>query len=137
MRDLAIEPASGRKQSDSWSKRERGFIPVLFGFSIPVDATPQQIYREAFIAMLSYSYEPKETSRLVVEAYIPYKLWGREKPAEKYRHLPEAINRAANCADISFVTTWGSTPDEISVVVTEAPAQPERKQSKRSKNNGR
>lgn len=137
MREIAIEPASKRRHVEGWETRQRGFIPVLFGFTIPTDATPDQIYREAFIAMLSYSYEPQETSRLVVEAYIPMKMWSRENQTEKYAHLPKAINRAANCADISFVTKWGSTPGEIAVVVTEAPAQPERTQSKRSKKNGR
>lgn len=135
MREIAIKPASGRRHVEGWDTRQRGFIPVLFGFSIPVDATPDQIYREAFIAMLSYSYEPKETSRLVVEAFIPMSKWSREDPSKKYSHIPPAINRAANCAGISFVTKWGSTPGEISVVVTAAPAQPERKH-KRSKSNG-
>lgn len=135
MPEMRIATASGRRHVEGWGKRQRGFIPVLFGFSIPIDATPDQIYREAFIAMLSYSYEPSETSRLVVEAYIPVSKWSREDPTKKYGHLPRAIGRAANCGGISFVTKWGSTPGEISVIVTAAPAQPERKH-KRSKSNG-
>lgn len=121
MGEIAIMPASGRRQSDGWNKRQAGFIPVLFSFTVPSNPTPEQVYHEAFIAMLSYGYEPKETTRLVAEITLPPQL-RRAKAAKKYGFIPGAINRAAACARVSLAFTWGTPPGEMNVVVTEATA---------------